>query len=342
VPGGRRGRNRPVAEDEGARVVPVGALPEQKHQFPPFTRLQRAVDLQSGAGIEPRAGSSGENALRHRGRPREVPVPAEERSAIGGERHRRFAHVRKRGVAAILLVVGVARQNGAGRRVDVGHDMEVNPVVRRPEHPLREPEHTESAGGRSTVRQCQHRELDRVDGVDEHLQFVVDAVNGSREMREAGGMVHDAPVVLTTGDRFGCGRPIRAGLLITYEDHLARRIAHGIVGERRQPVLPAVAAPRVRRSRRADDGAKVRVRDDVDPRHRGLLAAVEHNGVAAPLIRKPAEAVSQRHLGERRRSRASPFPRCRAGGERLTGRRLVAAASQLRAQVAVVAVEHRC
>ena len=90
-------------------------------------------------------------------------------------------------------------------------------------------------------------------------------------------------------------RPRLAGLVVAHEERLAGRIADRIVGERRQPVLAAVARPGVRRARGGDDRAEPRVGDDVGPGHRRFLVAVEDDRVRPSVVGEPAEPVRQRH-----------------------------------------------
>ena len=71
-----------VARDQLPRVIAVGPLAEQEHQLPRLARLQDAADLQRGARIQSRAGLARERRLAERGRPGEVAVAADERSAL--------------------------------------------------------------------------------------------------------------------------------------------------------------------------------------------------------------------------------------------------------------------
>ena len=114
----------------------------------------------------------------------------------------------------------------------------------------------------------------------------------AREPRHAGRVADDetaARLVAPHGP--GRRRPDLAGLVVANEPGLGRRIGHRIVGKRRQPVLAAVLGPRVRRPRRGHDRAEAGIGDDVRPRRRRLLIALEHD---------------RRRRGRRRRSR-----RCR-------------------------------
>ena len=74
-----------------------------------------------------------------------------------------------------------------------------------------------------------------------------------------------------------------------------------IVGERRQPVLAAVARPGERRPGAADDRAEVGIGQHVRPRQRRLAIAVEHDDVFAAVGREPAEPVLHHE-------RAAPAP----------------------------------
>ncbi len=132
--------------------------------------------------------------------------------------------------------------------------------------------------------------------------------------------------------------PERAALLVPQEDRLARGVRHGVVRERRQPVLAAVLRPRGGRPRRRDEGAEGRVRDHVAPGERRLLFSREGHDVLAAVAGEPAEAV--RHDERRRFERSSVTSsggalRPRARGERLRLRQV-----HLLRELPALAVEH--
>ena len=85
------------------------------------------------------------------------------------------------------------------------------------------------------------------------------------------------------------------GLLVADEDRFAGRIADGIVSPGRQPVVVAVARPRVAGAALGGDESERRVRDDVRPGLGGSAAGVLIDGddVLAPVVGKPADAVEQ-------------------------------------------------
>src|SRR5688572_26040855 len=106
-------------------------------------------------------------------------------------------------------------------------------------------------------------------------------------------------------------RPELARLLVAEKDGFTRRIADGIVSPRRQPVLVAVARPRVARTALRGDESKRRVRDDVRPwagrEPAGIL--IDGDDVLAPVVGEPTDAVEQLEVVGNRRTRVTvPVP----------------------------------
>ena len=128
--------------------------------------------------------------------------------------------------------------------------------------------------------------------------------------RDPGAVTNDpSAVIRTPGQRSRCGAPHRARLIVPQVEGFPRRIGQRIVGERRQPVLAAVAGPGERGPGAAHDRAERGIRQHVRPWQRRFAFAVEHDDVLAPVAREAAEPV----LHDQRRDRH----RCGARSRRL-------------------------
>ena len=69
-------------------------------------------------------------------------------------------------MARELLGVGIARQDRAADRVELGDDKQVLAVARRTEHPLAIREDAERPSGRAEVGQREERKLDGIVDID--------------------------------------------------------------------------------------------------------------------------------------------------------------------------------
>src|SRR3954470_11485094 len=75
--------------------------------------------------------------------------------------------------------------------------------------------------------------------------------------------------------------PHGGGFFVANVEHLARRVAHGIVGPRREAVLAAVPRPGEAPAGFGDQRAELGIREDVAPRRRCRLAWTETDHVLA-------------------------------------------------------------
>ena len=173
------------------------ALAEQEHELRASRRARATTETCSAAhGIEPRA-----EARRRASRAqsaagsRERAVAAEERRAVAGGRARRLARVRRRrrGPRTPWLY-GLRARIAPRRRVELGHDVQVLALARRPERPTRcRRRRSAAAGGASRFVEREQRELHRVVGVDEHVELVARCrARDAREAREPGRVPDDA------------------------------------------------------------------------------------------------------------------------------------------------------
>ena len=230
-------------------------------------------------------------------------VLSDERRATPGCGRGDLARRRERHTARELLVVGVPRENGAGRGVAFRDDVQVLPVRRRTKRPFVVGHDGQRAGRRAHIRQCEQRELHRIVRVHEDVEIMANPVRDVRKVRHSRAVANHesaAPRGPPHGSR--CRGPCLSRFVVANVQGLGGWVGHRVVGEWREAVLPTVARPGVRRTRGGDDRAETCVRDHVRPRERRFVLAVEHDGVLAALVGESAEAVGESH---RRRGRLS-------------------------------------
>ena len=87
--------------------------------------------------------------------------------------------------------------------------------------------------------------------------------------------------------------PNFSAVLVAHIDHLARRIAHGIVRPRGEVVLLAVERPCVAAAIDRNVEAEASVADDVDPGRGRRLAVLEDGDVFASAVGEAADAVEK-------------------------------------------------
>src|SRR4029077_841053 len=110
--------------------------------------------------------------------------------------------------------------------------------------PFEIPGHAQPARPPGAVLEHQPRDLHGVVGGDELEQVERDAVRGVLVAAVPGTVAHEIGRVLLA-DGEGGRAPDLVALLVSYVDHLAGRIADGIVRPRGQLVLVTVERPRV-------------------------------------------------------------------------------------------------
>ena len=203
-----------------------------------------------------------------------------------------------------LGVVGVAREERAADRVELGHHVHERFVAQFAQHQFPVAGDRQLARPAGAVGDLQPGELDRRVGGDVDAQLGDDAVLGVLEHAVAEAVAGDVRVL--TAGRQRRGRPEAAGLLVADVDRLAAGVGDRIVVPRREAELVAVLRPGVGAAALGDDRAELRIGDHVDPRRgRGLAGAEEHD-VLAPVAAEAAQAVEERqvalrHLGGRGR-----------------------------------------
>ena len=126
----------------------------------------------------------------------------------------------------------------------------------------------------------------------EYREFARDAALTMRVMRKPGAVAGDpsSPVAVSW---HGTRRrsPDGATILVAKIKRLPTELAHRIVGKRRQPILAAVLGPGPGSSGGPHDRADALVRDHVDPRHRRVGIAGQHDHVFAPPRSEAAESI---------------------------------------------------
>ncbi len=199
--GRRRGA---VARDELASRGGVLCLAQQEHEDSRLAGGQGDGQVQRRAGVEARAEAAGERLAGEGRRLRERPVAAQERRPVAGCRADGLARVGEGHVPGVLGVVGIARQDRAGRSVELGHDVERLALAWRTQDPLVVGEHAEATREAALVRQGEPRELHGIARVHEDVERVADAVRDLREAGEA-GRVPDQEAARRACDASGSG-----------------------------------------------------------------------------------------------------------------------------------------
>ena len=295
----RRVRRAGLAEraHERAGFVRVGRGAEAEDDLPRLPVLELERDLDRGAGIHQRAHATRQmHALERRG-PRQVAVAADELEAIPGQRALGLVHVEERDPLAELGVEGIAREQGAAARIELGDH--VHRRLRREvaQHPFDVARHRKRAAAARRVSKPQHDELHRLVGRDVDALLAFDAVLGVLEDAVAEAMA--AAVLASPSRRQRRGRPVASALVVADIEGLSRGIADRIVVPGREAILVRVLAPGVAHAAFGHDAAEVRIRDDVDPGRRGRLAGTAHDDVLAPVRREAAQPVVERDPARR-------------------------------------------
>ena len=165
------------------------------------------------------------------------------------------------------------------------------------------------------VGQRQPRDLDRVVHRDELGQLEGDAMRVVGEMRVAMTVPHQVFAELVPY-RERRRAPEHPTLLVAHIEHVARRVAHGIVRPGREQVLLAVDGPGASGARVGHEAAEIRIREDVDPRRGRPLSLTEHHHVFASVGIEAAQAIEVFECRGRSRRICRPCchrRRCREG-----------------------------
>ena len=213
-------------------VIGVRALTQHEQHLTTLAWIQANLHVQRRARIQPGAKLRVERHVPEGGRPAHRTVAADERTAAGGRRPRRLAGVRERHACGKLGAVGVAREDGAARRIAGRGDVPAVVVARRAEHPVVVGEDTQGPRRAVVVGQRQQRELHRIVDFHEHRELVGYPSRHPGEAGDTRRMVDDE----LTARRVPRHRPRRrrpgiSRLVVANEDRLGRRVDDRVVGE---------------------------------------------------------------------------------------------------------------
>src|SRR5215813_183363 len=238
---------RAIALDQPAPRGLVRRSPEQEKDLDLLSGREADGALQSRGGIQARPRPAGErDSRRERGGRFEISVSAEELSPIARPRrgaassaHEEIGERRP----AKLLVPRIAREESAGAGVAAADDERRGGTALCAEYPFRVEKNRERSSLVRSILDREPRDLDRI--FQRHELEQVE--------RDAPTVVLESTVALAVPDHVGpvvpkrkrCGSPDLVARLVAKENRFAGRVAHRVVGPRRQLVLPAVAGPGV-------------------------------------------------------------------------------------------------
>src|SRR6476660_2789890 len=100
----------------------------------------------------------------------------------------------------------------------------------------------------------------------------------------------------------GSGGPVVAPLFVTEIQAFSARIAHRVVEPRSETEFVGVLTPGIGLAVLRDDGAKVRIRQDIDPRCRRDMPVRSRNDILAAIRREPSQPVEKGEVRARYRS----------------------------------------
>src|SRR5580765_1541473 len=103
-----------------------------------------------------------------------------------------------------------------------------------------------------------------------------------------------------TGQRRG--RPVVAPLFVTEIQAFSARIAHRVVEPRSETEFVGVLTPGIGLAVLRDDGAKVRIRQDIDPRCGRHMPVRSRNDILAAIRRESSQPIEKGEIGARYRS----------------------------------------
>ncbi|KFB72658.1 MAG: hypothetical protein AW09_002150 [Candidatus Accumulibacter phosphatis] len=279
--------------------VSVAADTEPKDNLPLLPVGQVETDLDCAAGIQASPHLAGKAPAMQCGRIAQRAVAPQEFRAVAAELAQRVIDVEEGDAIGELGTVGVARVERAASGVDFGTDMHRRFGAQIAQHPLDIGCRREAARPARFIAHFQHRELDRrVDG-HVHPQFRADAFRSGREHAVAKSVSDHIGRRRAHGQR--CRRPELAGLFIAQVEGFATRIGHRVVVPRGQTEFVRVLAPGVGNAAFRNDAAKMRIRQDVDPRCRRHLLRREKDDVLAAVWRESSQAIEQDQFRTRRR-----------------------------------------
>src|SRR4026209_217017 len=97
-------------------------------------------------------------------------------------------------------------------------------------------------------------------------------------------------------------RPVVSPLFVTEIQTFPTRIAHRVVEPRSKTKFVGVLTPGIGLAVLRDDGAKVRIRQDIDPRRRRHMPVRRRNDILAAIGRESTKPIEKGEIGTRNRS----------------------------------------
>src|ERR1044072_1107435 len=283
----------PKTRVDGARLFNRFALAEKEDDLAQFAGRQIDRTLNRGAGSQAGAIPATQTRTAQRRRIDQRAVTADELFAIAGHRKLLFAGPYERHAIGKLVVVRIPSEDGAFVFLEISHYMRRRLLPELAEHQLNIIRDRKSAAPLAAITQSQKRDFYRRVERSKQEQLLRDALTGMLKDGVTLSMTNRVRVRLS--DRQRRWRPQRAGVFVTDVNNFAGRIAHCVIGPRRQPVLmtvdgPGKAAPGFRHQE-----SKIRIiGDDVTP-GRGCRLSLAQRGYVFPTgVSKSAHAVEKR------------------------------------------------
>ena len=254
-------------------------------------------DLHGGAGIEP-APTRPESRTRRRAAGL-ASVPLRPRNSVRSPVTVRIVSLQSTNDDAVgeFRAVGVAGEDRAARRIDLGHHVHQRLVAQLAQHPFPVAGDRQLPRPAGAVGDLELDELDRRIGGDVDAQLGDDAVFGVFEDAVAEAVAGDVGVSAACRQRRR--RPELPGLLVAEIERLAAGVADRVVVPGGEPEFVAVLRPGVGAAAFGDDRAELRVGDHVDPRRGRRLAGAEDDHVLAAVAAEAAQAVEERQVAPR-------------------------------------------
>ncbi len=339
-----RRRRVVVAREQLGGVGVIASLSEDERHGATLARRHLDVDGERAARVEAGAETVGQRHAVERGGSARAAVASEHLDTVAGRRRCVRSRGEERGAAREVLAVGIGREHAGVRGFPCGHHVRGDVAPRRAEAPLDVGIGAEPAGPGAAIGDREHGELHGIVDRDEARELVREIAALVLVARHAGSVPDDpARIPGRTRHRARRRAPARAALLVAQIEAFGAEVGHGIVGERREPILAAVLRPAERRAALGDEAPEARIGEDVAPRSGRVGLALERDHVLGAFGREAADAVAEqdgRWLEVRGLRRRRTLARRRPTPERGPARLRIGPIELVR-ELATLAVEHR-